>query len=159
MKRAHNYQLSIQWTGNKGSGTSSYQAYERSHSIIKNGKLEIPASSDPAFRGDKTKHNPEELFLASISSCHMLWYLHLCSEAGVIVTDYIDQASGVMEESAEGGGRFSEVTLKPQVVVAEASMITKANALHARANEMCFIANSLNFKVGHVPQCKALEEA
>ena len=159
MKKAHHYQLTVQWTGNKGSGTSSYQAYDRSHSIVKDGKLEIPASSDPAFRGDKTKHNPEELFLASISSCHMLWYLHLCSEAGIIVMDYKDHATGVMEETAEGGGKFSEITLNPKVVVAKGSMIAKANALHARANELCFIANSLNLKVGHDPHCVALEEA
>jgi organic hydroperoxide reductase OsmC/OhrA len=157
MDRKHNYNLTIKWTGNKGMGTRNYQAYERSHSIVKEGKNNILASSDPAFRGDRSKHNPEELLLASISSCHMLWYLHLCSEGGVIVVDYIDNAAGVMTETADGGGRFSEVTLHPLVTVAEASMISKANELHSKANAMCFIANSLNFKVGHVPQCMAAQ--
>ena len=113
----------------------------------------IPASSDPAFRGNKTRYNPEELLVASLSSCHMLWYLHLCSEAGVVVTDYKDDATGLMEETANGGGHFTEVILKPVVTVTDSSMIEKANALHAKANELCFIANSVNFKVRHHPAC------
>lgn len=158
MKRRHNYQVTVQWTGNKGSGTSSYQAYERSHTILKEGKQAILASSDPAFRGDNTRHNPEELFLASISSCHMLWYLHLCSEAGIVVVDYQDSATGVMVESGDGGGKFSEVTLNPVVTVSASAMISKANELHSKANALCFIANSLNFKVGHVPRCQVAPE-
>jgi organic hydroperoxide reductase OsmC/OhrA len=157
MAKQHNYNLTIQWTGNNGTGTSDYKAYERSHSILVNNKAEIAASSDPAFRGDKTKHNPEELLVASLSSCHMLWFLHLCTEAGVVVTDYTDHATGVMVETPNGGGYFSEVTLHPIVTVADHSMIETANALHQKANELCFIANSVNFKIRHEPVCRVAD--
>jgi len=157
MNGQHQYQLTIRWTGNNGTGTSSYRAYERNHEIIVGEKPVIPASSDPAFRGDKTRYNPEELLVASLSSCHMLWYLHLCSEAGVIVTDYRDNATGTMVETSNGGGYFTEVVLNPVVTVTENSMIAKANALHAKANELCFIANSVNFKVAHQPTTKVAE--
>lgn len=148
--RKHLYKTSITWTGNTGSGTERYQSYERSHIISVQGKPDIEASSDPAFRGDAGKYNPEEFLLASLSSCHMLWYLHLCAEAGVVVVSYSDQATGTMEEK-ENGGHFTGVTLNPVVVVKEASMIEKASALHHRANELCFIANSVNFPVQHKP--------
>jgi len=151
----HQYKATITWTGNKGSGTSSYRDFERAHEIAVEGKSVIPASSDPAFRGDKTRYNPEELFLASISSCHMLWYLHLCSEAGVVVIDYVDNATGIMLEEANGSGRFTAVTLYPQVTVTANSMIEKANELHHKANEYCFIANSCNFPIHHCPITKS----
>ncbi|RYD91265.1 MAG: OsmC family peroxiredoxin [Sphingobacteriales bacterium] len=156
MSAQHNYNISVKWTGNKGGGTSSYRAYERSHTISVENKADIPASSDPNFRGDKTKHNPEELLVASISSCHLLWYLHLCAEAGVLVVDYIDRATGTMVEIANGGGYFTGVTLNPVVTVADNNMVEKANQLHKKANELCFIANSVNFPVAHNPVCKAL---
>lgn len=147
----HHYKITIQWTGNKGTGTTGYRDYERSHTISAEHKAVIQGSSDPSFRGDKTKHNPEELFLSSLSSCHMLWYLHFCSEAGIIVTDYTDEAKGIMEETTNGSGLFTEVTLHPAVTVAEESMIEKAKELHHKANEYCFIANSVNFPVKHIP--------
>lgn len=155
--RHHNYTISLEWTGNLGSGTSDYRAYTRDHSVQISGKPEVVMSSDPSFRGDKSRYNPEELLVASLSSCHMLWYLHLCSEAGVIVTDYTDQAKGIMEETTDGGGYFKEVVLNPIVTVAEPGMLETANALHQKAHELCFIANSVNFRVAHQPQsrCKA----
>jgi organic hydroperoxide reductase OsmC/OhrA len=151
MEKQHSYKATIKWTGNKGTGTDSYSSYERSHEIIIENKMDILGSSDPAFRGDKLKHNPEELFLSAIASCHMLWYLHLCSEAGIIITDYTDTAIGRMVETSNGGGKFIEVTLNPSVIVTDEQMVVKANALHKRANELCFIANSLNFPVKHHP--------
>ncbi len=153
MKRKHNYSATIKWTGNKGKGSSNYNEFERSHIISIDGKPDILGSSDPAFRGDKTKYNPEELLLASLSSCHMLWYLHLCSESNIIVTNYVDNATGIMIETPNGSGYFSEVSLNPTVIVTESSMIEKAIELHEKANEFCFIANSLNFKVSHNPEC------
>jgi organic hydroperoxide reductase OsmC/OhrA len=149
MHGQHNYQATITWTGNKGTGTDNYKNYERSHSIEIPNKTTILGSSDPAFRGDSTKHNPEDLLVASLSSCHMLWYLHLCSQANVIVINYVDNATGIMVETPNGSGQFTEVTLNPIVTVAQQSMIDKANELHAKANELCFIANSVNFKVKH----------
>ena len=153
MKGQHQYKLKIKWTGNKGSGTSGYREYERSHSILVENKVEIHGSSDPAFLGDKNKYNPEELLVASLASCHMLWYLHLCAEAGVIVVDYLDSATGIMIEN-QVGGRFKEVTLHPFVTVSEISMINKAKALHNKAHELCFIANSVNFPVRHEAEIK-----
>ena len=153
MKGQHTYNLTVKWTGNNGTGTSSYKEFERSHSILVDGKIEILGSSDPAFRGDNTKHNPEDMLLASISSCHMLWYLHLCATAGIIVTDYIDNATGIMIETSNGGGKFKEATLNPTVTITDILMTEKANELHKKANELCFIANSLNFPIYHKPNC------
>jgi organic hydroperoxide reductase OsmC/OhrA len=158
MSGQHHYTATIKWTGNKGTGTYNYRNYERSHQIIIENKSDILASSDPAFRGDQTKHNPEDLLVSSLSSCHLLWYLHLCSEAGVIVTDYIDNATGIMLETANGGGQFSEVTLNPIVTITEQSMVDKANELHKKANELCFIANSVNFPVRHNPTAKIFKK-
>ena len=155
MNKQHQYNLTVKWTGNTGNGTSGYKTYERSHTISAQGKKEIFASSDPAFSGDKAKYNPEELLVASIASCHMLWYLHLCADAGVIVTDYADNAIGIMQETENGSGYFTEITLYPEVTVKDASMIEKANSLHSKANEYCFIANSVKFPVHHLPQCNA----
>ena len=149
MSSQHHYSLTIKWTGNKGSGTSGYRAYDRSHVIIAENKPEILGSSDPAFLGDNTKYNPEELLLASLSSCHMLWYLHLCAEAGIIVVNYTDNATGIMTETPMGGGKFKEVTLNPIVTIAENSIKENADQLHQKANELCFIANSVNFPVYH----------
>ena len=156
MSKAHHYDITLKWTGNLGTGTSAYRAYSRNHTISATNKPTISGSSDPAFRGDRDKYNPEELLVASLSSCHMLWYLHLCAEAGVVVVNYTDRATGVMEENTHGGGRFVEVTLKPVVVVTEASMVTKANELHQAASKLCFIANSVNFPVHHLPTCRVL---
>lgn len=158
MNKKHHYTLTVKWTGNTGSGTSNYRSYERSHIIKAENKADILCSSDPAFRGDKDKHNPEELFVASLSSCHMLFYLHLCADAGIVVTDYKDNATGIMEELPDGSGHFTNVTLHPVVTVTNNEMIDKANELHERANELCFISNSCNFKVEHEPVCKTIGE-
>jgi organic hydroperoxide reductase OsmC/OhrA len=149
MDRKHHYSLTVKWTGNKGTGTSHYKAFERSHSVLIENKTEILGSSDPAFLGDKTKHNPEDLLVASLSSCHMLWYLHLCAEANIIVVDYVDNATGTMTEAPNGSGRFTEVILNPTVTITDVLMVEKAEELHAKANEFCFIANSVNFPVKH----------
>lgn len=154
MSKQHSYTVNVQWTGNNGTGTSAYDAYERSHTISIENKPDILASSDTPFRGDNTKHNPEDFLVSSLSTCHMLWYLHLCADAGVIVTDYTDHATGIMIQTEKGGGYFTEVTLNPVVTVTNESMIVKANELHNIARERCFIANSMNFPVHHQPVCK-----
>jgi organic hydroperoxide reductase OsmC/OhrA len=147
MPRKHNYSVNILWTGNTGNGTSSYQAYKRDHEIRAAGKPPIPGSADPKFRGDPARYNPEELLISALSTCHMLWYLHLCADAGIVVVSYEDRAEGTMEESAEGGGRFINVTLRPHAIVR--GSIAQAEALHQRAHELCFVANSVNFPVRH----------
>lgn len=145
--KEHSYQISLQWTGNTGQGTANYKAYDRAYEIVVPGKPKILGSSDPAFRGDKTKYNPEELLVASLSSCHMLWYLHLCAEAGVIVISYCDSASGKMCQTKNGGGRFTEVILKPEISITAESNLERARQLHHQAHDLCFIANSVNFPV------------
>lgn len=154
MSHLHHYKTSVTWTGNRGEGTSHYKAYDRSHTVSVNHKPVINCSSDAAFMGDAECYNPEELFLASLSSCHMLWYLHLCADAGVVVTAYTDLATGILNEHLEGGGRFTEALLHPHVTVADASMIIKASELHDLAAKKCFIANSCNFEVKHHPVTK-----
>ena len=143
----HTYSIQVTWTGNLGRGTSSYRAYARDHEIAAAGKPAILGSSDPAFRGDRTRYNPEDLLVASLSACHMLWYLHLAAEAGVLVVDYADQARGVMVETASGGGRFTSVALRPTVTVLPGADLALAAHLHTGAHELCFIANSVNFQV------------
>jgi organic hydroperoxide reductase OsmC/OhrA len=149
--KQHLYQAKITWRGNLGSGTSGYRDYSRDHEIEVNDKVVIKASSDPSFRGNPDLHNPEEMFLSSLSSCHMLWFLHLCSAEGVIVTEYQDEAKGVMEEEKDGRGRFTKVTLSPRVTVKEERMAAKVDSIHSKANQMCFIANSCNFPIKHNP--------
>ncbi len=150
--KKHQYKTSLEWTGNKGNGTEDYRSYSRDHAIMVEGKThEILGSSDPAFQGDPSRYNPEELLLSSISTCHMLWFLHLCSVHHIIVTAYSDQATGIMEEDENGSGRFVEVTLHPFVKVKSAEMIDVATKLHEEANQKCFIANSCNFQIDHQP--------
>ncbi len=145
--KSHHYSLQLTWTGNTGTGTSGYRNYERSHSIEAPGKVKIEASSDPAFRGDAAKYNPEEMLLASLASCHMLWFLHLCADTGIVVTAYSDEPIGKMIETADGGGKFEEVTLHPLVTVSDGERLAELDALHAKAHRFCFIANSVNFPV------------
>lgn len=150
--KTHHYETSIRWTGNTGNGTTGYSAYTRAHEISAEGKPVILASSDPSFRGDPAKYNPEELFVAALSSCHMLWYLHLCAVNGVIVTHYEDKPLGTMVEAPDGSGSFSEIILKPRVVVSDKSMVEKSIALHEKAGKMCFIANSVKCEIRHEPE-------
>lgn len=149
--REHRYGVRVDWTGNLGQGTAGYRAYSRDHAITAGTKPPIPGSSDPAFRGDPARWNPEELLVASLSACHKLWYLHLCAEAGITVLAYADAAAGTMVEDADGGGRFARVTLRPQVTVKPGDDRARAAELHHRAHALCFIANSVNFPVDVEP--------
>jgi organic hydroperoxide reductase OsmC/OhrA len=154
----HQYEVRTTWTGNTGQGTASYRAYKRDHEISGERKVApIPGSSDPVFRGDAARYNPEELLVGALSACHMLWMLHLCADAGITITAYTDQASGVMAEEADGSGRFTEVTLRPQMTITDAGRIADAEALHARAHELCAMANSVNFPVRCVPSVTATQ--
>lgn len=147
--KTHSYKTHLTWTGNKGTGTSSYQAYGRDYNVKVGDKPELLGSSDPAFRGDPERHNPEDLLVASLSSCHMLCYLHLCAVNKVVVLAYEDEATGVMVETAGSGGHFEQVTLHPKITLEDAAMKEKADKLHEQANKVCFIANSVNFPVHH----------
>jgi organic hydroperoxide reductase OsmC/OhrA len=139
--------MTTRWTGNSGSGTSSYRAYSRNHELSADGKATaIAGSSDPLFRGDGARYSPEELLVASLSACHMLWVLHLCAEAGITVTDYTDDATGTMIEDEDGGGRFTSVVLRP-VLTIEDEGDRGLDEVHRRAHELCFIARSMAFPV------------
>lgn len=154
MARSHRYEVQVTWTGNTGTGTSGYRDFARDHEIGgvgKPGKPVIPATSDPAFRGSAERWNPEELLVASLSQCHMLWYLALCAQAGIIVTAYSDHPVGTMNENTDGSGSFVDVTLHPDVTITSPDRVQDASNLHEEAHRMCFIANSVNFPVRAEP--------
>ena len=154
MPHEHNYKLTAVWTGNKGDGTKNVRTYDRSHTVSIEGKPELFLTTDNPFVGDKSKLNPEDLLVSAISSCHMLSYLYLCAMEGIVITSYIDNATGIMIEKESSGGNFKEVSLNPIIYVAEESMIVKAIELHHKAHEICYIANSVNFEVKCNPTCK-----
>lgn len=145
--KQHHYEVRLAWTGNDGKGTNDYRSYRRDHEIAGDNKITIPASSDPAFRGDPSRYNPEELLVGSVSSCHMLWYLHLCAVNKVVVLDYRDNATGEMVENADGSGQFTRIVLRPAIKISRGSDGVKAEALHEEAHRYCFIARSVNFPV------------
>lgn len=147
MSRQHNYQVTVRWSGDTGAG---YREYVRDHDVVVEGKPVLEGSADPAFRGTPERWNPEDLLVASLSECHMLTFLSLCARAGIVVTDYVDAASGVMQEDGNSG-RFTEVVLRPEVTVADPAMVERAEALHEQAHATCFIANSVNFPVRYEP--------
>lgn len=151
MGREHHYETTIEWLGNRGTGTSGYRDYGRELLLTAEGKHEIEASADRTFHGDADRWNPEELLLAALSQCHMLSYLHVAVLHDVVVTAYTDTAAGTMEQTEDGGGRFTSVTLRPVVTVTSADMVEVARLAHREASEKCFIANSVNFPVHHEP--------
>ena len=141
----HHYKATVTWTGNPGDGTSRRGNHSRNHDIAIEGKPTLLGSSDPAFRGDPTRHNPEDLLVASLSACHMLWFLSLCGKAGIAVTAYADDAVGTMVEDPDGGGRFTSVVLKPTITLAAGADQATADELHHEAHRKCFISQSVNF--------------
>jgi organic hydroperoxide reductase OsmC/OhrA len=157
MTQTHQYQVSLRWLGNRGSGTSGYRNYDRTHEVLGTGKTPIPGSSDPAFRGEADRWNPEELLVAALSQCHMLAYLHLASSAGVVVTEYTDTASGTLALDTGGAGHFTSAVLRPVVTVTQPAMRERAQELHDDAHALCFIARSVNFPVAHQPQARVAE--
>jgi len=158
MSQQHNYSLKAVWKDNSGTGTSNVKTYDRSHTITVEGKPELNLTTDNPFVGDQSKLNPEDLLVAAISSCHMLSFLYVCSMEGVNVTSYEDNATGIMIEKKGGGGSFKEVTLHPVFTVSDHSMEKKALALHHKAHDICYIANSLNFEVKCEPTCSSSDE-
>ena len=155
MNGDHRYAVKVAWTGNWGTGTSGYREYGREHSISAAGKPPIEASADRSFHGNADRWNPEELLLAALSECHLMSYLHVAVRHGVVVVDYTDDATGTMVQTKDGGGHFTEATLRPRVTVADPGQIALAQSLHAEAAGLCFIAASVNFPVHHAPQTTA----
>jgi organic hydroperoxide reductase OsmC/OhrA len=157
MAREHTYDTVVTWTGNRGSGTSGYRDYARDHQLSSDGPDSIAGSSDPAFRGDRLRWNPEQLLVGSLSQCHMLEYLHRCADAGVVVTGYVDHAHGTMTQTRDGG-HFTEVVLRPEVTVRSPGMVEAATRLHADTHRACFIASSVNFPVRHQPSIRVEDD-
>jgi len=156
MPKEHHYRVTNNWTGNLGRGTADYRAYARDHEITASGKTAgILCSSDAVFRGDAARYSPEELLVASLSACHMLWVLHLCADAGIVITRYADEAEGTMRENADGSGEFTRVLLRPRMTIADPARVQEASALHHRAHQLCFVARSVRFPVEHEVQVEA----
>jgi organic hydroperoxide reductase OsmC/OhrA len=156
MDRVHKYYVTNRWTGNRGTGTSAYSAYSRNHELSGAEKgAAIPGSSDPMFRGDRTRYNPEELLVGALSACHMLWVLHLCADAGIVITAYHDDAVGEMAEHEDGSGEFTRVVLHPRMVITDAARMAEAEAIHKRAHRVCALARSMNFPVDLSPSVAA----
>jgi organic hydroperoxide reductase OsmC/OhrA len=155
-KKLHGYDTELVWVGNSGSGTRHYSSYSRNFAVNVAGKASINGSSDPSFRGDKARYNPEELLVASLASCHMLWYLHLCAENNVVVVKYEDHSKGAMQEFADGSGIFVNVFLRPSVTITRSEDLERAAALHHDAHSMCFIARSMAFPVTVEPATSVL---
>lgn len=151
----HNYSLTVRWTGNLGSGTSSYREYSRDHDVEIPGLPVLKGSADPTFRGDRSRYNPEQLLLTALAQCHMLSFLHVAVKHGVAVLSYEDNATGMMRLNRDGSGQFENVILRPRVTVADAAHIELAEGMHREANALCFIARSVNFPVLHVSDTTA----
>ncbi len=145
----HDYTARVTWTGNRGQGTSSYRAYDRTWNIETPGKPVVHCSNDPLLGGDPTLHNPEDLLIAALSACHMLWYLHLASNAGIAVQAYADDPLAIGETDKTGASRFLSATLRPVITVPEGTDLTIADAIHHEIHKTCFIARSVNFPVGY----------
>lgn len=146
----HHYAVHVDWLGNLGTGTSDYRAYSRDTVVTAVDHPALLGSSDKPFRGSHDRWNPEELLLAALSQCHLLSYLHVAVNHGIVVTDYQDDAVGTMIQTANGGGHFVSVTLRPVVTISGGDPVV-ARAIHAEASEKCFIAASVNFPVHHEP--------
>lgn len=151
--RYHHYRIENRWTGNLGKGTSAYTAYSRAFELTADRKsVVIAGSSDPAFRGDPSRYNPEELLVGALSSCHMLWVLHLCADSGIVVTEYADEPLGDVVENADGSGEFTRVVLRPRMKITDPGRIAEAIEIHKKAHAVCALARSMNFPVDHEPQ-------
>jgi organic hydroperoxide reductase OsmC/OhrA len=156
VKLEHHFAVGLDWTGNRGSGTSGYREYGRDHVLHTEGKHDIAGSSDRAFFGDTDRWNPEELLVGALAQCHLLSYLHVAASNGIVVVGYTDAATGVMEQTADGGGHFTSVTLRPVVTIASGDPAL-ALELHHEASTKCFIASSVNFEVLHEPEIRVAD--
>lgn len=145
--KSHTYRLTVEWTGNTGAGTARPNGYSKNHVIRAAGRPDILASSDPAFNGDPDRYNPEELLVAALSQCHMLWFLSRCAKHGIVVTAYADDAIGTMVEHTDGGGEFTNVTLHPRITIDSPADWQLLARLHEESHRLCFIARSVSFPV------------
>jgi len=156
--KAERYAARVEWTGNRGTGTDAYASYGRNYRVTIAGKPQLDGSAAAMFRGDPALHNPEELFIAAVSACHMLLYLALCARSGVRVLEYEDDASGTLVLHSDGGGRLSEIVLAPVVTLAPDADEALALKLHDTAHQRCFIANSCSVPIVFSPILRTATE-
>lgn len=149
----HLFKAELNWTSNKPQDAIS-KVYSKTHQIKIEGKTALDVSAAKAFKGDPSLYNPEDLLLSSLVSCHMMSYLYVCSQNGIEVLEYSDNAEATLEVSPDGSGRFTEVRLNPKVKISNPDQIELALDLHFKANQLCFIANSCNFPVLHNANCE-----
>lgn len=147
MSAVHDYSATITWTGNRGKGTSGYRAYDRTWDLASPGKPVVKCSNDPLLGGDPTLYNPEDMLISALSACHMLWYLHLASDAGIIVERYSDTPLAQGETLKNGASRFISATLKPEITLRAGADVKLADGLHHEVHRYCFIARSVNFPI------------
>jgi len=157
MNSEHSFAVSVEWQGNRGTGTSGYKDFSRAVELRAEGKHSILASAAATFHGDADRWNPEEELVAALAQCHLLSYLFAATGAGVVVESYSDAATGTLHTNADGSGAIVEVVLRPVVTISGGDPAT-ALALHVEANRLCFIANSVNFPVRHEPQILLLDD-
>ncbi len=157
MSIEHEYVSRLVWKGNLGNGTSTYAGYSREYMVSVDGKPDIRGTADPMFRGDPDLHNPEDLFIAAISSCHMLSYLALCALKGVSVAAYEDRATAILALDSNRNGSFEEVTLNPVVTIADSSTEALAIKLHDEAHDLCYIARSCSVPIHHAVTIRIAE--
>ena len=150
----HLFKASINWTSSQNQQQSEKKFYSKSHKIKLEGKPILIVSAAKAFKGNPELYNPEDLLLSSLVSCHMMSYLYVCSQNGIEVLEYSDNAEATLEVSPDGSGRFVEVTLNPKITISNSNQIQQALDLHQKANQLCFIANSCNFPVLHNASCE-----
>ena len=147
--KRHTYSIRVDWTGNQGTGTSAYRAYSRAHEISAPGKTAISGSSDPVFRGDAARWNPAELLIAALSTCHQLWYLHLCVDAGIVVVAYSDEASGVEIEpgnsKASRCGRTS--SSRPTLMRTSHAVCTMPPPRNVLSRARCSVEHEPTFEI------------
>src|SRR5438270_7800350 len=158
-KNEHDYKSRLIWDGNLGTGTSSYTGYGRKYRVQFDGKPDLKGSADPLFRGDRDSYNPEDLFVAALSACHLLSYLALCARSKINVVAYEDSASGILKLRPDGSGIFESVTLRPVVTISPDSDEQRALELHETAHDQCFIAASVAIPVYHEPQIRIAESS
>lgn len=152
MSSTHHFAAHLVWTGASNGPVRDYESYSREFEVQIDGKPALKGSAAPPFRGSSSLHNPEDLLVAALSSCHCLSYLALCARARIVVEAYEDDASGTMAfDRGAKVMRFTEVVLRPKVRLAAGADVDKARALHENAHHECFIANSVNFPVRNEP--------
>ena len=152
MKPPQTFTSRIEWTGNRGKGTSAYNAYDRTWNVCTPGQVVVEASNDPRLGGNPSKPNPEDMLLSALAACHMLWFLHLASDKGLTVHAYSDTPIGEAESEPSGKGRFTRAILRPEITLEAGDDTEIANAIHHLIGDVCFIARSVNFPVLHEPR-------